>query len=554
MRMARSNSSQRSPLRGFAGLGCPNASAVASPSRSTRLGAEGGQLRQCLGAIVFSINGSCHSHGRRRTLWIVGARADRPSVCRSRRWSETAGSHSRRPAGRIGAPEPDRPVEVTVDQEYVVAVTSGTREDREGLDRLIDREHPQAKRLSSLTRLQTTARNRSAHELWLDEAEVLLYRECERAGVGRPASEDRLTLYRIPLRSAACNRLLEFVSVAPNRWLEERRDTPFASSSAVMAMKALQELFTVELARLRLDHDSPAGIDQAIQEQIAWARPPQEDTRRRVFRDWHLRQICDTPLEPTPADAARALGYAPHRPPQDLVQVFGAFAAYRDEVAYLPTTQGPSTSSRGYLHQYYEFRTVGRQLTDRQRMQLHKTIKNATIKPDLMVVDLIVDTRSYDLPWCPEEIFAKYFDAALHFDQSGKRILWLRLPGALAEQAMPYNTRLSPNIRFESGDLLVEIYYSEDDAEGCYLRTDPRPWLRELMPVRDGLIAGDLRALYLAWREVDEYWKRKSGYPPIPPEIDTLTPELKALDKFLTWSPGIHGEIDMLEVTAPTMP
>lgn len=443
-----------------------------------------------------------------------------------------------------------------MDQEYVVAVVSGTREDRGGLDRLIGREHSRAKRLSSLNRLQTTARNRSAHELWLDEAgEVLLYRECERAGVGRPASEDRLTLYRIPLRSAACDRLLAFVSVAPNRWLEEERhNTPFASSSAVMAMKALQELFTVELARLRLDHDSPASIDQAIQQQITRAHTPQEATQRRVFRDWHLRRICDTSLEPTLADAARALGYDPHHPPQDLAQVFGALAVYRDEVAYLPTTQGPSTTRRGYLHQYYEFRTVGRQLTDRQRMQLYKTVKDATIKPDLMVADLMVDTRSYDLPWCPEEIFAEYFDAALHFDQAGTRTLWLRLPGALAEQAMPYNTRLSPDIRFENGELLVKIYYSEDDAEGCYTHTDPRPWLRQLMPVRDGLIAGDLRALYLSWREVDEYWKKKSKYPPTPPGIDTLTPELKTLGKFLTWSPCIHDEIDLLEVTAPTMP
>lgn len=426
----------------------------------------------------------------------------------------------------------------TREQEYVVAVTSGTRDDRDSLDQLVGREHPQAKRLSNLTRLQTTARNRSAHVVWLDEAaEVLLYRECERAGVGRPESEDRLTLYRIPLRSAACNRLLEFVSVAPNGYLEERRDTLFASSSAVMAMKALQELFAVELARLRLDHEGPAGIDQAIQQQIARARTPQEDARRRAFRDWHLRQICDIPVEPAPADAARALGYDPRHPPQDLVQVLGACAAYRDEVAYKPEIQGPSTSSRGYIHQYYEFRTVGRQLTDWQRIQLHKTIKNATIKPDLMVVDLMVDTWSYDLPWRPEEIFAEYFDAALHFDQSGTRILWFRLPGALAEQAMPYNTGLSPKIRFENGELLVEIYYSEADVEGSYLHTDPRPWLRELMPVRDGLIAGDLRALYLGWREAGEYWQRKSGYPPAPPGIDTLTPELKALDKFLTWHP-----------------
>lgn len=132
-----------------------------------------------------------------------------------------------------------------MDQEYVVAVTSGTRDDRDGLDQLISREHPQAKRLSNLTKLQTTARNRSAHELWLDEsAEVLLYRNRERAEVGRPESEDRLTLYRIPLRSLACNQLLTFVSEAPKGYLEEQRhDTPYASSSAVTAMNAtLQRL------------------------------------------------------------------------------------------------------------------------------------------------------------------------------------------------------------------------------------------------------------------------------------------------------------------------
>jgi hypothetical protein len=440
-----------------------------------------------------------------------------------------------------GDPEPHCLWEITVDQEYVVAVTSGTREDRDGLDQLIRREYPQAKRLSNLTKLQTTARNRSAHELWLDEtAAVLLYRHRERAAVRRPESEDQLTLYQIPLRSAACSRLLAFVSEAPKGYLEEQRhETPFASSSAVMAMRALEELFTVDLARLRLDHDGSASIDRAIQQRITRASTPQEAARRRAFRDWHLRQICDTPVEPTPADAARALGYDPHHPPQDLARVLGAFADYRNEVAYAPKIQGPETSSRGYIHQYFEFRMARRQLTDQQRTRLHKTIKNATVNPDLMVVDLMVDTWSedYHLQWSPEEVFAEYFDAALHYDQSGTRSFWLRLPGELAEQANPYNTKLSPNVKIEDGDLLVEFYYGEEDAELSYLHTDPRPWLRELMPVRDGLIAGDMRALYLAWREVDEYWKEKSGRPPRPPGMDTLTPELEALDRFLTWHP-----------------
>lgn len=58
-------------------------------------------------------------------------------------------------------------------------------------------------------------------------------------------------LYRVPLLSEACNRLLAFVFEAPKGFLEEKRTSLFASSSAVMAMKALQELFAVQARRSR---------------------------------------------------------------------------------------------------------------------------------------------------------------------------------------------------------------------------------------------------------------------------------------------------------------
>ncbi len=430
-----------------------------------------------------------------------------------------------------------------MDQDYVIATGSGTADDGRRLWWLVRTEHPQAQKLSSLGVIQSKVRGNNSHQLWLDkEAGVLLDFKRTRAKPGKSEAEDQLTLYRYPLRSSACHELLAFLAQRPVEHLDNPGNHN-KSDKTLLALRALTELFHLQLARLQLEYNTSAAIDQVIRQQVERARTPQESARRTAFRDWHVRQVCKATSKITPVDAARALGYNPNDLPLDLAQTLGSYLAYckeitYEEITYEPVDEGPGDDRHRTRH-YYEFRTVGRRLTDLQMNYLREEIRNATVEPEMLVADLMIDRSRYSLPWSPEATFAQYFDVGLHFSQSGSRNLWLRLPGALADKAMVYRLKYGFGIKVVAGDLLVDMQRWDEDCELAYGGVDPRPWLQELLPLRDALTAGDLRALYIAWcTSTDTFFAtdKRTGKlvaPTPPPGMDNLTPELNALDRFL---------------------
>jgi hypothetical protein len=423
-----------------------------------------------------------------------------------------------------------------MDQGYVIAASSGTAADVQRLREVVSEKHPQARRLDKLGQAQSKVRGGTSRELWLDEdAGVLLDLQRKHAGPGKPEAEDPLTLSRVPLRSADGTRLVAALAERPVRRLDDPMNHG-GSKDTLIAMDALDDLFAIQLVLLRLDRGSPAAVDQAIGRQVAQARTPREASRRRAFRDWHVRRLCGSSGETRPADAARALGYDVGNPPTDLAEALGAYLAYRDQVTYEPRTVGRADGTR--IRLYYEFRTAGRQLTDEQVAHLQQTLKYATVGPGTLTVDLLVDKYRFELPWQPAKVFADYFDAGLHFDQGGERTLWLRLPAELADQALPFQAKPELTVWPHGGDLLVAMARIEYDGELSYRGLDPRPWLRELLPLRNALIAGDLRALEVARHAPQKRnaYTRAAQLPELP-LMDQASLALKALDRFLTEMP-----------------
>lgn len=407
--------------------------------------------------------------------------------------------------------------------------------------RRVREQYPTARFLAGLSNAQRLRPSLWSCDVWLEVGQsTLIALEFERSEPSVTDSADRVVLRRLALADSGCDSLLQRLADRPLARLDAC-ETDDTFRGVFTAVRALEELFDVAVAQLRLRYQTPADVDSAIRRQVESARTRQQAARRAAFRDWHVQQLRgNRPTPVTPDEAARLLGYPPHNSP-DLAQVVGSWSSYQDAIFRGPTIdrwweQGRERSSE--LH-YYEFRTVDRPLSDQWVSRVAMAVPEGRVTPHALTVELMIDPSHSDFRWEPEELLASHFDAGLQFDQSGWRTLWFRLPATLIDQMRPFQLADAIKIADEGDHIVVEFLRVEADGELTYASTDPSPWLQELLPVRDKLIAGDLRALQIAWDAADlnYYGRDKSTPPPVPAGMDNLTPDLEALHHFLAYVP-----------------
>ncbi|WLW57181.1 hypothetical protein [Streptomyces sp. YU58] len=386
------------------------------------------------------------------------------------------------------------------------------------------------------------------HRLWLDEqAGVLLF--LERVASGEAEGP---TSHRIPLRSAACTRVLTDLTAGVLARLAAPADHYRDRSEADRDIGALVQLFRAQLARMRTEHADPSELVQAIHAQVERAEDEERTARRTAFLGWYLEHTYGDHSEGHER-AEEDLGYDIEEGVNtDLDRDFVArtishWSWYRQGIRSrvpqprLEQIPGDRRLGRRDRHWYYEFRTLGRRLTEQHTGELRARLPGADITSDSLVLDQWSDQTEHPIFDSADEIVSRYFDAGLYFSQAGSRTLWLRLPAALASRTAPFEGPLGVETKLFGDDLVLRLHRQEEDGDGTYLHDDPRPWLRELLPLRDDLIAGDLRAPAIAWRAADETlpFTRAAARPPMPEGLDEdeLTPQLHALIRLLEESP-----------------
>lgn len=184
-------------------------------------------------------------------------------------------------------------------------------------------------------------------------------------------------------------------------------------------------------------------------------------------------------------------------------------------------------------YQYYEFQAIDRPLTAAEQAEISKLSSRVRLTPHRAIF-----LYNYsDFPGDPEAVLRQYFDAMLYLANWGTWQLIFRFSKALIDAAdfQPY---CLPNaITLKDCDEYWVLDIEINEEEGIEDWVDGEGWLPRLLPLRDDLLAGDLRLLYLAWlRAVPNF----AGYeleedplePPLPPNLAKLSPALKA---FVEW-------------------
>ncbi|OJW14702.1 MAG: hypothetical protein BGO49_17090 [Planctomycetales bacterium 71-10] len=186
-------------------------------------------------------------------------------------------------------------------------------------------------------------------------------------------------------------------------------------------------------------------------------------------------------------------------------------------------------------YQYYEFRALDRPLDRKAMDDLRKLSSRAEITPTSFT-----NTYHYgDFRGKPADLMDRYFDAFLYVANWGTRDLSFRLPeGALdLEAARAYEAEDVLEVREGKGFLVVDLHWNIEGGDGGWIEGEE--FMPDLLPVRDLLLRGDLRPLYITWLsglfENDEAEDRPE--PPVPPGLKKLPPELEALAEFFRVDP-----------------
>ena len=191
--------------------------------------------------------------------------------------------------------------------------------------------------------------------------------------------------------------------------------------------------------------------------------------------------------------------------------------------------------------QQYQFKTIDQPLTSDQRSEVNSWSRRTTATSTSAT--FVYHYGDY-FPISAEKAMTEYFDAMLYVSNWGTRRLIFRFPADFVDEKM---LKEYCAIGHEYAECYVRIHKMEDKTlwEFYVSQEEYDEWVEEddyqlgdLSPLREQILNGDYRPLYLAWLRVaqeiqlikedeEEDWDMNS--PPIPENLQDLNAPLQAL-------------------------
>jgi len=186
-------------------------------------------------------------------------------------------------------------------------------------------------------------------------------------------------------------------------------------------------------------------------------------------------------------------------------------------------------------YQYYEFQAVDRPLAEEVQQELRRISSRAHITPTGFV-----NVYNYgDLHADPEKLLEKYFDAFCYLANWGTRQLMFRIPFDLIDGKSIWEYCLDDIISLQrKGEYFILSFDSESEE---YEWEEGEGWLSSMISLREDLIRGDFRCLYLAWLlGVQQEWVEPDEVePPVPDGLGELSGALSTFVRFMRIDPDL---------------
>jgi hypothetical protein len=148
-------------------------------------------------------------------------------------------------------------------------------------------------------------------------------------------------------------------------------------------------------------------------------------------------------------------------------------------------------------YQYYEFLAIDRPLTKNEMAELRALSTRATITP----VSFINEYNWGNFKADPEKLMERYFDAHVYVANWMTAIFMLRLPieALTKETAKAMEVPYILDFKATRSHWIITWSLEESEDYDRFGMEDAYGWMARLAPVRDELLRGDLRSLYIGW-------------------------------------------------------
>jgi hypothetical protein len=184
-------------------------------------------------------------------------------------------------------------------------------------------------------------------------------------------------------------------------------------------------------------------------------------------------------------------------------------------------------------HQYYEFQSLDQPLTSADQTYLRGLSSRASVSATRASF-----VYNYgDFRGDPEKVLDRCFDLMLYVANFGTRQMMFRFPKKLVDPAAfkPYCVPHCISVSTTSKSVILDITLNAEDYYTWI--DDDEVSLSGMVSLRENLLHGDFRALYLAWLRVGftediDADPEDLIEPPVPPNLKKLSPALNAFAEF----------------------
>lgn len=182
-------------------------------------------------------------------------------------------------------------------------------------------------------------------------------------------------------------------------------------------------------------------------------------------------------------------------------------------------------------YQYYEFQALDRPLTASEKTY----IQSLSSRVELTSTQAVFLYNYGSFRDKPKQLLEKCFDVMLYMANWGSRQLMFRFPKPLVNPAVlePYCQTDSISISTTENFVILDINIHDEENHDWI---EGEGWLSSLVSLRDDLLRGDLRSLYLAWLKAAPLESEEDAEdllePPVPANLSDLSAPLAAFVEF----------------------
>jgi hypothetical protein len=191
-------------------------------------------------------------------------------------------------------------------------------------------------------------------------------------------------------------------------------------------------------------------------------------------------------------------------------------------------------------YQYYEWQTIDRSLTASEQ----RAVDGLSSHMDTVTSTQAIVTYSWgDFKHDPRQVLLKYFDAFLYDSNFGTRQLMFRLPRNLVDVPACQPYLFEDQITLEAHGKYYVLEIRIDEESDYFESVESESVLGQLTPLREQLLQGDMRMLYLAWLKVISLGAQEGineeSEPPLPAGMKKLNASLQAFADFFEIDPHL---------------